>query len=241
VSSIDSFEPTTAERARTVVAAAASLTMSTRTRRQVLVGLHTLDQEDGVVLRMPSACQTAADMGRSAGTSPPTVLEFTDVAPTPVRDRVRARVSVSGPLIALPSRESAEVVDLRLTPEQITFEATGGTVAVHPDEFAAAETDPLAASEADLLIHLADAHPDLVTRLTHLIEPRLLHHLTRVLPLAMDRYGITLRLERTRHHCDVRLPFPARLSDVTQTGDRVRALLAEAAARCHRRRLHARR
>jgi hypothetical protein len=58
---------------------------------------------------------------------------------------------------------------------------------------------------------------------------------TRVLPLAVDRHGLTLRIERTRAHGDVRLPFHTPADDLAQLTERVHALLAQAgAAACPR-------
>jgi hypothetical protein len=85
-----------------------------------------------------------------------------------------------------------------------------------------------------MLTHLVDVHSDEVARLTRLVDTRLVQGVRRVLPLAMDRYGITLRLEHAHAHHDVRLPFPTPLTHVAEAGDRVRTLLAAARA-CPRR------
>ncbi|MEQ7010755.1 DUF2470 domain-containing protein [Actinopolymorpha sp. B17G11] len=235
------IEPTVPERTRSAVAAAASLTLSADGHRQVLLGLHALDGQGRVVLRLPIDCRVATDLAHGPSEGLRTVAEFTDLAPISVRDRVRAQVTFAGRLAPVPAREATDPIAARLDPELITFKENGGSVTVSPDEFASTETDLLAAHEADLLLHLADAHADLVAKLTRLIEPRLMHHVIRVLPLAMDRWGITLRLEYTRHHNDVRLPFPVRLTDVTQVGPQFRALLTRANLCPHRRRLHAER
>ncbi|MGW5364047.1 DUF2470 domain-containing protein [Actinopolymorpha pittospori] len=218
-----SFEPTIAERTRSVVAAATSLTMTTDTDSQALAGRHSLDRTGEVVLHLPAACETAVTITGPGDTTVPTVLEFTDVAPTAVRSRVRARLTLAGALSARPHRGCECVVGV-LTPDLITLDTLDGVLVVHPEAFAAAETDPLAAYEADLLVHLADAHADLVEGLTRLIPPATLEQAARVLPSAMDRYGITLRVERAQGHTDVRLPFPSRLDDASAAGEYVRAM-----------------
>jgi hypothetical protein len=63
-----------------------------------------------------------------------------------------------------------------------------------PPELAAAEPDPLAATEAELLTHLAGAHGDAVGLLAQLVDRRFLLGVTRVDPLRLDRYGVVLRL-----------------------------------------------
>ena len=107
----------------------------------------------------------------------------------------------------------------------------GGAVVVDLDEFAIAEPDPLALAEAQLLTHLADAHPDAVERLTRLVEPDSLHGAVRVQPLAVDRHGLTLRIERARGHGDVRLPFHRPADDVGQLTERMHVLLTQASSR----------
>lgn len=176
-----------------------------------------------VVLHLPADCEPAVNITGSADTSVPTVLEFTDVAPTAVRSRVRARLTLARQLSARPHRGCECAVGV-LTPDLITLDASDSVLVVHPEAFAAAEADPLAVYEADLLVHLADAHADLVTGLTRLVQPAALDQAARVLPSAMDRNGITLRLERAQGHTDVRLPFPSRLDDASAAGEYVRAM-----------------
>jgi hypothetical protein len=115
-------------------------------------------------------------------------------------------------------------------PTRVVLRRLSGAVVVDLDEFAVANPDPLAGAEARLLTHLADAHPDAVERLTRLVEPESLHAATRVQPLAVDRHGLTLRIERTRAHGDVRLTFHAPADDVAQLTERMHVLLAQAGA-----------
>lgn len=61
--------------------------------------------------------------------------------------------------------------------------------------------------------------------------------MTRVLPSAMDRYGVTLRLEYPGTHRDVRLPFPTPVSRLDQAWPQIHALLAAARRASHRSRL----
>ena len=57
----------------------------------------------------------------------------------------------------------------------------------------------------------------------------------RVQPLAVDRHGLTLRIERARAHGDVRLPFHAPPTTSRQLTERMHVLLAQAgAAACPR-------
>lgn len=67
-------------------------------------------------------------------------------------------------------------------------------------------------------------------RLTRLVDPDSLHGAVRVRPLAVDRHGLTLRVERVRDHGDVRLPFHAPADEIAQLTERVHVLLAQAGA-----------
>jgi hypothetical protein len=110
----------------------------------------------------------------------------------------------------------------------------GRTVSVPAAELAVAERDPLAVREADILLHLADSHPEAVELLTRLVDPVALQAATRVLPLGLDRYGVVLRVERASGYRDVRLPFPDRAADALGAQRGLGALLAEAGRRARR-------
>ncbi|MEU6776813.1 DUF2470 domain-containing protein [Streptomyces sp. NPDC046759] len=212
-----------AERARSVPAAAWSCAVTADGAREEYVGAHTMTGDGAVRLTVPddSALLTAAV--RAPRQEPSAVLEFADVAPVPVRGRIRARLYLSGPLV--PDRGT-----LLLRPARVVLRQSCGPVAVDLDDYADARPDPLAGAEARLLTHLARAHPDAVERLTRLVRPESLHAATRVVPLAVDRHGLTLRIERTRAHGDVRLPFHAPADDLAQLTERMHALLAQAGA-----------
>ncbi|MFD8804704.1 DUF2470 domain-containing protein [Streptomyces sp. NPDC059597] len=215
--------PGAAERARSVLAAAWSCAVTAESVREEYVGAHSVTEDGGVLLDVPedSALHTAALCAPRG--EPGAVLEFADVAPVPVRRRIRARLWIAG-------RLSRDAGALRFRPARVVLRLPSGTQAVGLDEFAAARPDPLALAEAQLLTHLADAHPDAVERLTRLMRPESLHAATRVVPVAVDRHGLTLRIERTRAHGDVRLAFHAPADDVSQLTERMHALLSQAAA-----------
>ncbi|MFJ8795261.1 DUF2470 domain-containing protein [Streptomyces sp. NPDC102462] len=215
--------PGTAERARSVLATAWSCTVTAHGGRDELVGAHTVTDDGRVILQVPedSALLTAAICAPRG--EPCAVLEFADVAPVPVRSRIRARLWLAGWF----APEDGRLV-FRAT--RVVLRRPSGAETVGLDEYAAAAPDPLATAEARLLTHLADAHPDAVERLTRLVRPESLHATTRVVPLALDRHGLTLRIERTRAHGDVRLTFHRPADDLAQLTERIHVLLAQAAA-----------
>ncbi|OQR63922.1 DUF2470 domain-containing protein [Streptomyces maremycinicus] len=215
--------PAAAERARSVLAASWSCAVTADGGREEFVGAHTVDEDGRVILHVPedSALLTAAIFAPRG--EPSAVLEFADVAPVPVRGRIRARLWLAGWF-------RPEDGHLAFHATRIVLKEPSGAVVVDLEEFAAAGPDPLATAEAQLLTHLADAHPDAVERLTRLVRPDSLHGAVRVQPLAVDRHGLTLRVERARAHGDVRLPFHAPADDVGQLTERMHVLLTQAAA-----------
>ncbi|MFD9305457.1 DUF2470 domain-containing protein [Streptomyces sp. NPDC060048] len=227
--------PTDAERVRSILAAAHSMTVVTD---GISTEIRHLDGTDPLGrLHLHPAAHPAEPGGRTEP-RPSIRLEFTDVAPTPVRDRVRARVTLIGRLLTPHSDGGSDSTCVEFG--QAVLETSGGTRSyVGLDELDAARPDPLAPYEAGMLTHLLDDHADLVTLLLRLVEPRPVDQpeqstLLRALPVAMDRYGITLRLEERRGHRDVRLPFPSPLDDVEQSGAQIQALFSAARRRSHR-------
>ncbi|MFW6691973.1 DUF2470 domain-containing protein [Streptomyces sp. MAR4 CNX-425] len=251
-----SAAPTPAERVRTILATAGSLMVETDGFRCDLVGLHTPGPdpdpaaEPDRLLRLhpPADSALASRVVRAPTGDLPVRLHLTDIAPVGVRDRVRARVTLIGWLAPERAQPDAERLTLGFDAAEVLVVAAGdGTgpaagsgpatpdvAVVDPDELAAARPDPLAAQESAMLLHLADSHRDAVDALTRLLDPAVLHGAVRVHPLAMDRHGLTLRLEHLRTHRDVRLPFPAPLTDPAEAGPAVRTLL-QAAHHCPRR------
>ncbi|MGW5172360.1 DUF2470 domain-containing protein [Streptomyces nodosus] len=214
--------PAAAERARTLVAVAWSCAVTTDGGREELVGAHSVAPDGRVLLRPPEdsvlfSAAICAPRGEASA-----VLEFADVAPVPVRSRIRARLWLAGSF-------TPDEDHLVFRPGRLALRRSRQVVSIDAEEYAAAGPDPLAGAEARLLTHLADAHPEAVERLTRLVDPRSLHGAVRVQPLAVDRHGLTLRVERVRDHGDVRLAFHEPADDVAGLTERMQVLLAHAA------------
>ncbi|MFJ7335631.1 DUF2470 domain-containing protein [Streptomyces sp. NPDC101116] len=215
--------PAAAERARSVLAAAWSCSVTAEGTREELVGAHTVGEDGRVLVHVPEDSALLAAAICAPRGEPSAVLEFADAAPVPVRDRIRARLWLAGWF-------AVEGERLAFTPTRVVLRQPSGSVVVDLDEFAAAVPDPLHTAEARLLTHLADCHADAVERLTRLVDSDSLHGAVRVQPLAVDRHGLTLRIERVRAHGDVRLAFHTPADDVAQLTERMHALLGQAAA-----------
>ncbi|MHA6764128.1 DUF2470 domain-containing protein [Streptacidiphilus sp. PAMC 29251] len=228
-------EPSEAEVVRSVLQRATSLTAVANGSRHELLGPDLVVVERGELrLRVPADSRLAreAAMVAGEGSGLPLVLEWTDVAPLAVRDRVRTRVRLAGLLAsrhggnARRAQQSDGTVSLLLDVRQVALATAGTSTLVDPAELLRVEPDPLATVESALLIHLAEDHQDHVAALLGLIDPQLLRAVVSVSPLTLDRYGIVLRLTRRHSHQDVRLSFGEPLPDAEQVGHRLHALLA---------------
>ncbi|GGO38214.1 MULTISPECIES: DUF2470 domain-containing protein [Streptomyces] len=224
------IEPTAAERVRSVVAGAESLSLTTDGQEYDLIGMHSVSRRGRITLHPQADSPLAAQVARAPRGSLAALLEFTDIAPTAVRARVRAGVTVSGWLT--PARDG-EAPALELDIARVTLRTAAGTVEVGLDEMTLAAPDPLAAEEAAMLTHLTDAHEDMVAGLVALAGPRIPHGFTRAVPLALDRHGITLRYEYPSGHCDLRLLFPEPARNAADAGEQICRLLVAPAATAH--------
>jgi hypothetical protein len=212
--------PTPAERMRSIITAAHSMTVLVDGRRHDVHSLDGTPAMGRLHLHAPTD-----DLGPGdGGPRLPIRVELTDIAPTPVRDRLRARVTLTG-LVAAPfDPEATSSTCVRL--DQAVLETDGGRTFVPWSQLEAAEADPLAAREASLLNHLATAHADLVVLLLRLVDADVKRGLVRTVPVRMDRYGVTLRLEQAAARHDVHLPFPTPVTHPDQVGPQMHALLA---------------
>ncbi|MFE5585022.1 DUF2470 domain-containing protein [Kitasatospora sp. NPDC056531] len=219
-------EPTTAERVHSLLSATSSLTV------RALGEHHDLDTPVSVHgsrlrLRAPlDAPLTAAAAGATEGLA--VVLDVTDVSPVAVRDRIRGRLTLAGRLHLAHLADDGLSVHLRVDVAHAVLATPYGTGALTAADLALAAPDPLARHEAALLTHLADEHADAIDLLTGLLDPALLAGHPDIRPLALDRYGLVLRLDHPHGHRDVRLVFPEPAGDTEDFGHRMHELLAAA-------------
>lgn len=224
--------PTAAERARSILAVAHSMTVVTDGRHCEVRRLDGAGVMGHVHLHAPFEGPGSPPDGRV-----PIRVELTDIAPTPVRDRLRARVTLTGLLAAPYDPESTGSSCMEFG--QCVLEDDAGRAYVTLQELEATELDPLATSEAGMLTHLVDDHPELVPLLLRLVRPYPDSGVRRALAVGIDRYGLTLRLERARSHRDVRLPFNKPVRHIDHVGPQIHALLAAARRLSHTGRLMA--
>ncbi|MFE7778182.1 DUF2470 domain-containing protein [Streptomyces sp. NPDC057445] len=218
-------EPTAAERIRSVLLASGSLSLTTGGTCYDLTAMHTVDDKGQLRVHAPADSPLAAEAvfaprGLLAG-----LAQFTDIAPTAVRDRVRAKVTLSGWLTPADIQASPDVLMLRLDAARVTIERDAGAEVVGLDELVLAHADPLAGQEAALLCHLDHDHHDVVTQLSRLADLQVLRGALRIRPLALDRYGLTLRCEYSSGHHDFRISFPTPVRDPAEIREQLERLL----------------
>ncbi|MET7365685.1 DUF2470 domain-containing protein [Streptomyces sp. NPDC005566] len=222
--------PTPAERVRSILTAAHSMTVVSDGLQSEVRHLDGKGAMGHIHMHEPSETGPSLPSPRI-----PVRLEFTDIAPTPVRDRLRARVTVTGLLAAPYTAESTQSTCMEFG--QAVLHDSGGRAFVTLDALQATDLDPIATSEAGMLTHLIDGHRELVPLLLRLVRPKLTRGIARAVPVAMDRYSVTLRLESHSTHRDVRLPFATPVTDIAQARPQIHALLAAARRASHPNRL----
>lgn len=112
---------------------------------------------------------------------------------------------------------------LRLDVESMVVTDASGAEAVEVPALLAALPDPFCTVESCWIRHLDTAHQDVVARLASQLPARLRRGDVR--PLGLDRYGVRLRIESTDGDCDVRVPFPKPVDDVTSLNRALRVLM----------------
>lgn len=146
--------PPVAERARTVLFRATSADVGW------------LGRDAGPSIETVVATRVQLLDGRRHRGGQPVTVEIAEAAPPAVRERILARLRVSGQAFTDP--EYATV--LAIVPGAVSLEEAGVVVPVNVSEFLSAESDPLACCEAVLLSHLDAAHSGFVDTLTSLVE-----------------------------------------------------------------------
>ncbi|WP_459548750.1 DUF2470 domain-containing protein [Nocardia sp. X0981] len=233
--------PSTAERVRNACAHAEQAVLALPGNDPTPVAVHYLRQCGDVVIAVPDD-SAAAHAAGTAIAGAPAVLELTDNAPLPLREPVRALVWLRGWVRGVPARAqrtlAATVAEqhphpalldightttlLRLVLDSAVVADSSGAESVCVDELRLATPDPFCGMESAWLQHLDADHADVVAQLARHLPAHLRHG--RIHPLAIDRYGLTLRIESIDGDHDFRLPFATPAENVEALSRAVRTL-----------------
>jgi hypothetical protein len=88
-------EQAIARRLRTLLSASDSLDVLTEADHSQLVGLHTVDAAGRLLVRLPGDARLAVAVACAPYGDLAAIVELTDVAPVPMRDRVRGRARLT--------------------------------------------------------------------------------------------------------------------------------------------------
>lgn len=255
----DARQPSAAERVRTLVQSSVSAALAIPGTEAKQSGpdplgfgspeARAVTPEGDVVLLVPAASPAARAAAYAQDDDVTAVMELTDVAPVAVPHRVRGRAWIAGWLTPVRNGDRAECerllseqcpaepatdvawMLLRLEVGEAYVDDLWGEEHVEPDDFAAAEPDPLARHESELLQHLAAAHDDQVRSLCALLgeDDTTCSVREQVVPLALDRHGMRVRFCGEAHCFDARFEFPEPVSGVVQLRRAMHALFEAAA------------
>ncbi|TSE00791.1 DUF2470 domain-containing protein [Skermania sp. ID1734] len=219
--------PTTEERVRTAILRARDARLAVPGQDPEPTVVHHLRAGD-VVVGIPTA-----SLNFMPGTA--AVLELTDQTPLNLREPVRSLVWLRGELFPLGSAERSVAADiavenpdpalldvgrsvtlLRLMLDSAVVADSTGAESVTPAKLFAATPDPFWECETAWLQHLDSDHADVIELLARRLPPQLRGGSVR--PLAIDRFGLTLRVEKYGEDFmsddrDIRLPFNEPVTD----------------------------
>ncbi|GAA1882395.1 DUF2470 domain-containing protein [Asanoa iriomotensis] len=208
--------------ARSVLAVSGSLRLTAGNATADLVAAHTVLPDGSVALAVDAMTPAGGGLVGARGRHGGVRLEVTSVVPVRVRCRVRARVTVTGTVRPLDPATldecDADTVQalLDLPPAALwTVEPVAVHIARHSTaadvaiaDYRAARPDPVAAVEATTLHHLVRHDGPGIAHLTRLPSTAG----ARLVPVAIDADGLTMRSETRDAHHDVRVRFGSRVT-----------------------------
>ncbi len=199
--------------------------------------LHHVHADGSVTVLLPD------DHDLVAAVPATTMVEVVDLAPVPLRERVRGLLWITGQLAAVELAEARDLAldlvelrpdprlldlghgatMLRLAPISMVVADADGTHPVTPEAFAAAAEDPFCHQEAGWLRHLDLSHTEVVHTLRRHLPDRLRGGHLR--PLGLDRHGLRLRVETVDGDHDVRLAFERPIGTPDELSGQLRRLV----------------
>ncbi|MFF2410871.1 DUF2470 domain-containing protein [Streptomyces sp. NPDC058092] len=232
--------PSAAERTRTLVQSTCSAVLLVPGLNgagpdQLMPSTRNVGPDGGLFLELPVDSPAVRAATHAEGDGPTAVLEITDVAPVSVPHRIRGHARLSGRLATVPGVSGPGRMTLRLETGEAYVDDLWGAEEVGPEEFRDAAPDPLVGHEAELLQHLHAAHGEQLGTLCgllgeHSARRRCAAHRPSVVPLALDRYGLRVRVCEDRRRCfDARFEFPEPVRDISELRHAMHTLFEAAA------------
>lgn len=243
VAVISTIAPSTAERIRSACARTADSMLAIPGCDPIATTVHHLRPRGDAIVAVDTDSIANALAWQSGTGGLPGVLELTDRTPLQLREPVRSLVWLRGTVRPLAPHIEGDVLDdvasehphpglldaghttslLWLELDSAVVADATGADSVDVLDLRGAAPDPFWEMETDWLQHLDDDYADVIDQLARRVPPALRRG--RIRPLALDRYGITLRVEGDHEDSDVRLPFNQPVDDVDALSKAVRVLI----------------
>lgn len=227
--------------ARTIMASASSMDVGIMGRTAPLAR-HATDEDGALVFSLGEVASECAHLVGPEVRGPVVHAVATDVSGVPHAGRVRGRVTLSGQAEVL-----HELVDealrahlglgpgdpvARLVPAEVTLEwfvesgmSARAGIGVDPQDYVAADIDPLAGWADEWITHLdADHRGALRELVADTVQP-----VAVVRPVHADADGIVLREHVGTHRRDIRLHFPRPVRCGCEATEALRVLLTVSA------------
>jgi hypothetical protein len=239
--------PSTAERVRTACARASAAALAIDGCDPVATSVHHLRRDGAVIVGVPNDSAAVALTWQASASGLPAMLEFTDLSPLRLREPVRSLAWLSGTLHAIDAEHvravAADVAEehpnpalldvghsstlLRLELASAVSADTSGAEPVPVQDLVSCQPDPFWEMEPMWLAHLDSKHSELLEHIAQRLPLSLRGG--KIRPLALDRFGLTLRIERCPHDDagdkDVRVGFAAPVSDAAELSRALRILV----------------
>ncbi|GGM49955.1 DUF2470 domain-containing protein [Dactylosporangium sucinum] len=234
-------QPADAVEVRSALATATSVRLEVAGAAADLIDAHAVLPDGTIVVAVDAMTRLGGLLVVARGADGAVRLDVTHLVPVPVRARVRARMTVTGRVrrldpAFLDSCDDDAVMALlglppvalwTIEPGSVHVERHGAAVELPVEAYRAARPDPIAAVEAAHLARLIRQHREAAHRFAALVDPDLAATGARLVPVAVDADGLTLRAETAHRHHDVRLPFRLRVTDEATLDRELRRLLPD--------------
>ena len=217
--------PSPAERARTVLGQAPTLTIEVDGQAET-VDVRAVLADGAVLVLLPTAAPICARVAAGPALG---LLHGARLGPLPVADRVLDTVSLGGRVHLVDADDLGAALDelgraypgrlaeVVLRPDAATLlqvtvgQLWLGELPVDLEDYRRAVSDPLARDSDEVVTHLLQDHVPELRQLAHLLDPALLRDARAIAPVCVDRYGLTFRVLGEHGVMLARLDYPAPL------------------------------